>query len=400
MTWGHAISPDLFHWKELPPALFPDAEGYMYSGSAVLAPKGKAGFPVKGDNALVLAYTANGHLSYIPGTETTQSIASSDDNGKTFHKFAGNPVIPHVRAENRDPKVQWHEATRRWILNLYYDGNDYAIYTSPDLVKWEKTCDYQIPGEGECPDMFELPVDGDAKNTRWIVWGANGKYMIGKFDGREFKAEGGPYQHYFGSAYAGQTYSNAPGGRRVHIGWMRDGGAGLQGAPFNLQMTLPMDFSLKNSGGGLRLWAEPSEEVVKLRESTKEWKNLIIAPGDADPLADVTAAQFEIDAVIDAGSDASEMGFRIFGDSQAVWKKDTQTFTGAEGRQPPVDGKLHVHLFVDTVSMEVFVNGTYVSRYLRETPGTKSVQIISEGGPVRFESLKVHTLRSVWKQPN
>lgn len=400
MTWGHAVSPDLFHWKELPPALFPDAEGYMYSGSAVLAPKGRTGFPVKGDNALVLAYTANGHLSYIPGTETTQSIASSDDNGKTFHKLAGNPVIPHVRAENRDPKVQWHEATRSWVLNLYYDGNDYAIYTSPDLVKWEKTCDYKIPGEGECPDMFELPVDGDAKNTRWIVWGANGKYMIGGFDGREFKAEGGPYQHYFGSAYAGQTYSNAPAGRRVHIGWMRDGGPGLQGAPFNLQMTLPMDFSLKNSGGGLRLWAEPSEEVIKLRESTKEWKNLVIAPGDTDPLADVSAAQFEIDAVIDAGSDATEMGFKIFGDSQAVWKKDSQTFTGAEGKQQPIDGKLHVHVFVDTVSMEVFVNGTYVSRYLRQTAGTKPAQIISSGGAVRFESLKVHTLRSAWKQTN
>ena len=397
MTWGHAISPDLFHWKELPPALFPDAEGYMYSGSAVVAPKGKAGFPVKGENALVLAYTANGRLSYVPGLECVQSIASSDDSGKTFHKFAKNPIIPHFRAENRDPKVQWHEATRRWILNLYYDANDYAIYTSPDLVKWEKTCDYQIPGEGECPDMFELPVDGDPKNTRWVVWGANGKYMLGSFDGRKFTSESGPHRNYFGSAYAGQTYSNAPAGRRVHIGWMRDGGPGLQGAPFNLQMTLPMDFTLRNSGGAPRLWAEPSNEVIKLRESTKEWENLVIGPDDVDPLADFGGGQFEIEAVIDANSKASEMGFKIFDHELAVWKKEDQSFTGTEGRQPPVDGKLRIRVFVDTVSMEVFINGTYTSRYLRQTPGTKPVKIIASGGSVHFESLKIHTLRSVWK---
>ncbi len=397
MTWGHATSPDLFHWKELPPALFPDAEGYMYSGSAVVAPKGKSGFPVKGENALVLAYTANGRLSYVAGLECVQSIASSDDNGRTFHKFAKNPVIPHVRAENRDPKVHWHEATQRWILNLYYDANDYAIYTSPDLVKWEKTCDYQIPGEGECPDMFELPVNGDPKNTRWVVWGANGKYMLGGFDGRKFTAESGPHRHYFGSAYAGQSYDNAPAGRRVHIGWMRDAGPGLQGAPFNLQMTLPMDFTLRNTGGGPRLWAEPSDEVTKLRESTKEWKNLVIGPYDIDPLADFGGGQFEIEAVIDTNSEATEMGFKIFDQYPAVWKKEDQTFTGAEGAQAPVDGKLRIRLFVDTVSLEVFINGTYTSRYLRQTPGMKPAKTVATGGSVRFESLKIHTLRSAWK---
>ena len=397
MTWGHAVSPDLFHWKELPPALYPDAEGSMFSGSAVLAPKTKAGFPIKGESSLVLAYTAHGPNSYLPEVPTTQSIASSDDNGRTFRKFAGNPVIPHIRAENRDPKVQWHEATKRWILNLYYEGDDYAIYTSPDLVKWEKTCDYRIPGEGECPDMFELPVDGDPENTRWIVWGANGKYMLGHFDGREFKAESGPHRHYFGSAYAGQTYDNAPGNRRVHIGWMRSLGTEFQGAPFNCQMTVPMDFSLRTVAGSTRLWAEPSREIVNLRESTREWKNLVFSAGDADPLDDFRGSRFEIEAVIDANSQASGMGFHIFGQSPAIWKKEDQTFTGAEGKQVPVDGKLHIHLFVDTVSLEVFVNGTYTSRYLRQSAGTRPVEIVAQSGPVILESLKIHTLRSVWK---
>ena len=397
MHWGHAISTDLLHWKEQPPALFPDAEGMMFSGSGTVAAKDRIGLPITGESALVLIYTAEGSLSYVPGHQAEQGIAVSEDQGKTFRKFAGNPVIPNVRAGNRDPNVFWHAPTKHWVLNLYFDGNNYGIYTSPDLVKWEKTCDYQIPGDGECPDMFELPVDGDVKNTRWIVWGANGKYMLGSFDGRKFTAESGPHRHYFGSAYAGQTYDSAPAGRRVHLGWMRAGEGEMQGAPFNCQMTVPMEFSLRTSGGALRLWAEPSAELRQLRETTKEWKNLDIGPGDADPLQDFSGGQFEIEAVIDAGSAAAEMGFKVFGEHAAVWSKANQTFSGAEGKQAPVDGKLHVRLFVDTVSLEVFVNGTYTSRYLRQTPGTKPVNIVATGGSVHFDSLKIHTLRSVWK---
>ncbi len=397
MTWGHAVSPDLYHWEERPAALFPDAEGTMYSGSAVIAPKEHAGVSIQGENGLVLAYTANGRLSYLPGHEADQGIAFSNDNGMTFQKFAGNPVIPHIRGENRDPKVFWHGTSRHWVMNLYLDGNDYAIFTSPDLVKWEKSCDYRIPGESECPDMFELPVDGETGNTRWVVWGANGIYMLGSFDGRVFTPEGGTQRHYFGSAYAGQSYDNAPDGRRVHIGWMRAGESELRGAPFNCQMTVPMDFTLRNSGDGVRLWAEPSPEITGLRESTREWKDLDVNPGDIDPLAGFKAGQFEIEAVMDAGSEAAEMGFQIFDQAPVVWKKTDQTFSGAEGKQAPVDGKIHLRIFVDTVSMEVFVNGTYTSRYLLQTPGTSPLKIISKGGGIHFDSLKVHTLRSVWK---
>lgn len=396
MTWGHAVSPDLFHWEEHPSGLLPDQEGYMYSGSGVVAPQGSTGLPVKGD-ALVLAYTANGNHGYLPDRKVVQSVAFSEDGGKTFTKFKGNPVLPHVVAENRDPKVFWHAPSKHWVMPLYYDGADYGIYVSKDMVKWDKTCDYKIPTDSECPDLFELPVDGDPKNTRWVAWGAQGKYMLGSFDGRVFKAESGPHQYYFGSAYAGQSYDNAPEKRRVHFGWMRDGGPGLNGAPFNLQMTLPMDFSLRTGSSGIRLHAEPSKEVEALRQDTKEWKDLVIEPLASDPLAQFDGGQFEIEAVIDASSPAAEAGFRIFQDDVAVWKRADQSFTGAKGPQAPVGGKIKIRLFVDTVSLEVFVNGTYTSRYIRQTAGTKPVRIVANGGAVKFDSLKIHRLKSVWK---
>lgn len=398
MSWGHATSPDLFHWTEGPDALLPDAEGYMYSGSGFVVPPGLSALPVANNGKPVLgfAYTAEGTHSYEPGGKATQSLAFCDDGGKTLKKFAGNPVLPHQIGGNRDPKIFWHAPSKHWVMALYHDGDEYGIYTSPDLVKWERTSTYHIPGDSECPDLFELPVEGDSHETRWVVWGATGHYRLGRFDGRTFTPETAPLRHYFGAAYAGQTYDHAPDGRRVHIGWMRDGGAGLTGAPFNLQMSLPMDFALRREDGAVRLWIEPSREVTALRSATREWSDLTVEPGGQDPLADFKGGQFEIEAVIDASSPAAGMGFRIFGDSQAVWRKADRRFSGIEGPLAAVDGKLHIRVFVDTVTMEVFVNGSYTGRYLRQSPDREPVRIVADGGAVHFESLKIHTLRSVW----
>lgn len=397
MHWGHATSKNLFEWKEHPDALFPDAEGYMYSGSGFVVPKSKSGLPLKAEESLVLAYTAEGTRNYIPGKKTEQGLAYSNDGGKTFTKFSGNPVLPHIAGENRDPKILWHEPTQKWVMALYIDGPDYGIFTSSDLVKWKQTQTYQIPGDSECPDLFPLPVDGDSKDVRWVVWGANGKYIVGKFDGEKFTADEEVQRHYFGSAYAGQSYDNAPDNRRVHIGWMRDGGAGLQGAPFNLQMTLPMEFSLRRENKKVRLHAEPTREIASLRTKTRELKNVEFKEGDKNPLGDYKEELFEIEAVIDAGTSAREIGFRLFEEFQETWKPDGQIFSDAQGPQAPIDGKLNVRIFVDRVSLEVFVNGTYTSRYIRQASGKTAIKLVADGGTMKVDSLKIHTLRSAWK---
>ena len=125
-----------------------------------------------------------------PGaTPCVQAIAYSTDRGRSFLRYSGNPVLGHVRAENRDPKVIRHAATGQWIMALFLDGNDFALYGSPDLKRWRHLCDLEVADTGECPDLFELPVDGNRADTCWVFWGAAGVYRLGSFDGTTFTPE-------------------------------------------------------------------------------------------------------------------------------------------------------------------------------------------------------------------
>ena len=127
-------------------------------------------------------------------------------------------------------------------MALYLDGNDYALFSSPDLKSWTKLCDVPMLGSGECPDFFALPVDGDAKNVKWVFWAANNNYMLGSFDGKVFRKETGPLPSHFGAnRYAAQTFSDIPpaDGRRIQIAWMS--GGKYPGMPFNQQMSIPVE---------------------------------------------------------------------------------------------------------------------------------------------------------------
>jgi sucrose-6-phosphate hydrolase SacC (GH32 family) len=154
MTWGHAVGPDLVHWKQLDHAILPDRLGTIFSGSAVIDCENTAGFQTGQEKPIVCIYTS-------AGKPFTQSIACSNDRGRTWTKYAQNPVLKHVAGDNRDPKVFWHEPTRKWIMALFLDGNTYALFGSPNLKDWTKLGEVPVPGGGECPDFFPLAVDGD-----------------------------------------------------------------------------------------------------------------------------------------------------------------------------------------------------------------------------------------------
>ena len=219
MTWGHAVSPDLVHWTQLEHAIHPDKLGTIFSGSAVVDWDNTAGFQTGDEKVIVCIYTS-------AGNPFTQSIAYSNDRGRTWTKYEKNPVLKHIVGGNRDPKVFWHAPTKKWVMALFLDGGKYALFGSPNLKEWTKLSDVPPSGADECPDMFELPVDGDAKNTRWVFWGGNSNYLIGKFDGTTFTKEAGPFRFEHGNNYyAAQSYSDIPkeDGRRIQIAWMHGG---------------------------------------------------------------------------------------------------------------------------------------------------------------------------------
>lgn len=405
MTWGHAVSRDLVHWQPLPDALKPDALGTMFSGSAVVDWENTAGFQTGAEKALIALYTAAGDTSpESKGQPFTQCLAYSTDRGRTWTKYAGNPVLKHILGGNRDPKVVWHAPTRRWIMALYLDGDRFALFTSPNLKQWTKIQELALPGCDECPDFFALPVQngagrsGDAAAHRWVFTAANGRYVLGAFDGQTFTPETGPLpSDYGGNFYAVQTYSDLPpsDGRRIQIAWMR--GGSYPGMPFNQQMGFPCALTLRATSEGLRLYRWPVREIRRLYAETHTFRNLTVAEG-SQPLPGLTGDLWDIEAAFEA-RDAAAFGLRVCGQEIGVSFKDgTLTCLGHSAPLPLEGGRVRLRVLVDRTSLEVFGNGGRVSLSSCFLPGQneRRLEIFATGGAVRVVSLAARKLRSVW----
>lgn len=264
MSWGHAVSTDLFHWEEQDVVLYPDEYGTAYSGCGFLDRENRAGF---GADVLLFYYTAAGgraNRSIQKGHSFTQRVMWSDDNGRTFHQ-TDKGVIPWIAGENRDPKVFRHDPSDGFIMIMYLDKNEFAIFRSTDLLHWEETQRLDVPGMWECPLLMELPVEGSSEK-KWVFWSADGYYQVGSFDGYRFEAETERLTAYCSRrAYAAQDYANT-GDRTILVPWIRlDSDKGnYRGA-----MGLPMTLSLRETGEGIRLVFDTVAELEGLRE---EWK--------------------------------------------------------------------------------------------------------------------------------
>lgn len=261
MHWGHVRSRDLYHWEHRPTALFPNGTGTMYSGCAIADTENLLGY---GKDALLFYYTAAGgrnDWSKEEGNRFTQRLAYSTDGGETLH-HSDKFFMPFIVNENRDPKIFYHEPSKAYIMTLYLDENDFAIYRSENLTDWEETQRFTKSGMWECPDLFELEVKNAPGEKKWVFWSADGYYVVGEFDGYTFTGESKrQYAYSADLAYAAQTFSGTPG-RVISMAWVRmiNDRGNYRGV-----MSLPTELSLIKEGDDYRMSFAPARELEELK---------------------------------------------------------------------------------------------------------------------------------------
>ena len=410
--WGHATSTDLVHWEELPVLLYSDGTGWPASGSAVVDHDNTSGLGENGVPPILLFYTAE--PGDAPDVDAwTQCITYSVDGGKTFQKYAGNPVVAQINGGNRDPLVVRHAPSNQWIMAFFLkvrqEGEKkfgvFALLASKDLLHWRRLPDVACRESFECPEFFDLPLDGDASNRKWVFMAANGRYQVGDFDGETFLPETDLLPSYTPDwthhkrnrgAYAAQTFSNAPNDRRIMIAWFF---ADIPARQFNQAMTFPVDLTLRTIDGVPRLCAQPVPEIESLYQETHTFQDIDV-PSD-NLLRDITGNLFDIRIVFVPKTHAllklTVRGVELFYDSDAR----TLRFDNKDYPLEPTDGAVDLRLLVDRTSVELFAdNGSlWVPRGILLHPEATSLALADLwNGPTRIVSLFVNGLASIWKK--
>ncbi|MCB8932931.1 MAG: glycoside hydrolase family 32 protein [Chthonomonadaceae bacterium] len=387
MTWGHAVSPDLVHWRQIDHAIEPDRLGTIFSGSAVVDVANTSGLGTVGKPALVCIYTAAGGTNEASkGQPFTQCLASSTD-GRIFAKLPDNPVLGHLEAENRDPKVLWHEPTGKWVMALFLDGNRYALLGSKDLRAWTRLSTVEMPGASECPDFFELPVVGDRGRMKWVFWGGSGRYRVGSFDGTTFTPETESIPTNFGNTgYAAQTYFNDPNGRRVQIAWHNN--ANFPGTAWNQELGIPTELTLVSTPDGPRLRIHPVSELARLhgplvKEQGSGW--FPVESGLIDATVSLEVPPTGTLALVANGQ-------RITYDAPSHDLKCLDRSV----RVAPVEGRLRLRVLVDRASLEIFAQEGAVSMPIFALPvdGPRGLRVERTGAWTG--EVKVYPLNSAW----
>ncbi|HVX15759.1 MAG TPA: glycoside hydrolase family 32 protein [Pirellulales bacterium] len=393
MHWGHAVSRDLLHWEEVGEALYPDAMGTMFSGSAVVDWRNTSGLGRDAKPPLALFYTA-------AGDPTVQCLAYSNDGGQTFIKYDQNPIVQQISPGNRDPKVIWHEPSRHWVMVLYVGlpDNKHAIdfLTSTDLKTWKTTS--RSEGFFECPDLFELPVDGDKQRKRWVLTAASSEYQVGSFDGERFTPETPKLAGHRGRGfYAAQTFSDIPAqdGRRIQFGWLQ---APSPGMSFNQSLSLPLELRLKATADGPRLAWSPVKEFESLRGEHRRLDEQALATDATQKLDKVQAELLDIVSVIEPGENG-EIRFDVRG-VPISYHADKHELD-INGHRVPAslnEGKLDLRVVVDRTSFEVFASGglIYVPIPVIPAADNRNVSVTAVGAPGKLLQFDVYELRSIW----
>ena len=380
--WIHAVSRDLVHWTELEPAFWEEKAGSGdQSGTCVIDYQNTSGLsPDKANPAMV---------AFFPRWDNrSQCIAYSLDHGRTWKHYEKNPILVHPE---RDPKVFWYEPGNHWVMMLYGDSQ-YHILTSSNLLSW-KDEHHPIRDSFECPDFFELPVDGDPNQLKWVLIQGNGNYSIGTFDGVEFKEESGRHPCDVGpNFYATQTWANTEtgDGRRIQTAWMRE--PAFPDMPFNQQISFPCELSLHATPVGLRIFRKPIREIALLHHGQDTWTNRRLEANQEMPL-EPSGRLYHIQAEVSIPAGA-RLIINIRGIPVIL---TSQTVDNGNSPVPVFDHVRTVEILVDCASIETFVNQGEISSTRFVLPAENGLLLKAEGGPVSIRSLTVYPLNSAWK---
>jgi len=434
MHWGHAVSTDLINWTHLPVALQPDDLGYIFSGSAVIDWHNTAGF---GPQAMVVLFTHHDPHD----SKQSQSLAYSIDRGRTWTKYAGNPVIdtPSNLRDFRDPKIFWYgdeSAGGRWVMALA-TTSAILFYTSPDLITWQPGGSFGSgygarSGVWETPDLFQLPVD-DGPDTRWVLLagvgdgapagGSGEQYFIGSFDGQTFTSENEKdtvlWFDYGADNYATQSWSDVPHGRRLVLSWMNNWqyGRAIPTTAWRGAMTMPRELRLVRTPSGVRLSQAPAPEFQAQRGQPYGRSNFTVPAGETLLLPPLGLV-FELELAVDLPEAAAgTFGLRLrtgadqhtaigctpgartlFIDRRrsglSAFHDDFPALHSAP--LAAQDGRIRLRLFVDRSSVELFANdGTVVlTDQIFPTGEEMQVELFAGDTPLTISRFDAYRLQS------
>lgn len=423
MNWGHAISKDLINWEHRPEAITPDAFGTIFSGSAVVDHNNTAGF---GAGAIIAIYTQS-------GDRQVQSIAYSNDNGRTFTKYENNPVLVSEAADFRDPKVFWHKDSQRWVMVLAV-GQEMQFFTSPNLKDWDFQSSFgnghgAHGGVWECPDLFELPVEGTGEK-KWVLLcnlnpggpfgGSATQYFTGTFDGKKFVNESPSktkWMDWGKDHYATVTWSDAPDNRRIAIAWMSNWqyANDVPTSQYRSPSSITRDLSLFSVDGETYLQSAPSPELLKLREVSKKRSFKVNGTRTVKNMLPINEGAFEIELDFKK-QNADVIGFRLYNnkgeevDMQYDMKEKKFSMDRRKSGEvafnehfPAVtwtaieDGKegMKLRLYVDKSSVEAFGDGGrfVMTNQVFPSEPYNHIEFYSKGGAYKVESFVVYRLK-------
>jgi len=401
---GYATSTDLVHWKDEGVALIPQnsflprnvernvSGKQVFSGSAVVV-SGEMSERITGskEEAIVAIYT---------GTGVGTCLAWSVDTGRTWHDFKNNPVAnPTDGTYPRDPLVIWHEPSSKWIMALYENGT--TFYGSKDLINWSYLSNIEFGFE--CPDLIELPLDGNKEIMKWVLYDANGSYLVGHFDGVKFETEQGQEKHIMTLGYdfyAAQTFpsGNLPNNdeRIIQIAWMDHWNGGLGETVWERNATFPVSLGLVTYENQMRLTRNPIDEISLLHQNEKKWESQLISP-DNNLFKDVKSKKFELIAEFDlTNTTASKFGFQVANKTIAYHVKSQVLLD--EQLKPDASNRIKLRILVDWGQLEVFANqGIFsYSEHFAFSPDNRGDISFFTDGEIKMVSMEFHEITRIW----